>query len=87
MFRSESRTRKRTNLMVFLRPVVMRDGEASTRFSVDRYDQMRARGGGEGLPPANALMPVNPGPPLGPAQPGPADTVPADGSPARPSAP
>ncbi|MBL8287589.1 MAG: type II secretion system secretin GspD, partial [Rubrivivax sp.] len=41
LFRSESRTRKRTNLMVFLRPVVMRDADASTRFSADRYDQMR----------------------------------------------
>ncbi|WP_284615830.1 type II secretion system secretin GspD [Aquabacterium humicola] len=43
LFRSESRTRKRTNLMVFLRPVVMRDADAASRFSLDRYDQIRAR--------------------------------------------
>ena len=30
LFRSETRQRTRTNLMVFLRPVVMRDGEATT---------------------------------------------------------
>ena len=31
LFRSENRTRKKTNLMVFLRPVVMRDQAASER--------------------------------------------------------
>ena len=36
LFRSESRERKRTNLMVFLRPIVMRDATAANRFSADR---------------------------------------------------
>ena len=31
LFRSESRTKTRTNLMVFLRPVVMRDAETTNR--------------------------------------------------------
>ncbi|MBK1712310.1 type II secretion system secretin GspD [Rubrivivax gelatinosus] len=43
LFRSESRTKKRTNLMVFLRPVVMRDADSSAKLSLDRYDQIRAR--------------------------------------------
>jgi general secretion pathway protein D len=43
LFRSESRTKTRTNLMVFLRPVVMRDVESATKLSLDRYDLIRAR--------------------------------------------
>ena len=41
LFRSESRERKRTNLMVFLRPIVMRDADSANRFSLDRYEQIR----------------------------------------------
>lgn len=41
LFRSESRERRRTNLMVFLRPIVMRDADSANRFSVDRYDMLR----------------------------------------------
>ena len=41
LFRSDSRTRKKTNLMVFLRPVVMRDNDATRQVSLDRYDLMR----------------------------------------------
>jgi general secretion pathway protein D len=43
LFRSESRTKTRTNLMVFLRPVVMRDADSATKLSLDRYDIIRAR--------------------------------------------
>lgn len=42
LFRSESRTRKKTNLMVFLRPVVLRDARDSQALAIDRYDLMRA---------------------------------------------
>ena len=42
LFRSETRERKKTNLMVFLRPVVMRDQAASNKVSLDRYDYIRA---------------------------------------------
>ena len=41
LFRSDTRVRKKTNLMVFLRPVVVRDATASTQLSMDRYDLMR----------------------------------------------
>jgi general secretion pathway protein D len=43
LFRSESRTKRRTNLMVFLRPVVMRSAEDANKLSVDRYDLIRAQ--------------------------------------------
>jgi len=42
LFRSENRSRKKTNLMVFLRPVVVRDAAASDALMVDRYDAIRA---------------------------------------------
>lgn len=86
LFRSESRTRKRTNLMVFLRPVVMRDADASTRFSADRYDQMRTLQR-QAQPPQSTVMPINEGPVVGPTKPGPVEIAPAEGSPANPKAP
>ena len=43
LFRSEGRERRRTNLIVFLRPIVMRDAESANRFSIDRYEQIRGR--------------------------------------------
>jgi len=40
LFRNESRGRKKTNLMVFLRPVILRDGEMTDALSTSRYQQM-----------------------------------------------
>jgi general secretion pathway protein D len=40
-FRYESRRQNKTNLMVFLRPFVVRDEAAGRSLVVDRYDQMR----------------------------------------------
>ncbi|MEJ8846622.1 type II secretion system secretin GspD [Variovorax rhizosphaerae] len=42
LFKSEQRTRNKTNLMVFLRPVVMRDAASTDAFSADRYNTIRA---------------------------------------------
>ncbi len=42
LFRSENRARKKTNLMVFLRPVVVRNAAASDALMVDRYEAIRA---------------------------------------------
>jgi len=42
LFKAESRSRKKTNLMVFLRPVVVRDGASTENLSIDRYEQMRS---------------------------------------------
>jgi len=61
LFRSESRTRKRTNLMVFLRPVVLRDADTAAKLSVDRYDIIRARQQAT-QPSQNVLLPINEAP-------------------------
>ena len=42
LFRNLSRTRKRTNLLVFLRPVIMRDAATASALTLDRYDAIRA---------------------------------------------
>jgi general secretion pathway protein D len=63
LFRSETREKRRTNLMVFLRPVVMRDAESTNRFSVDRYDQMRLRQQ-SAQPESSYVLPINESPVL-----------------------
>ena len=79
LFRSESRTKERTNMMVFLRPIVMRDAESVNKLSLDRYDLMRARQ--QGAQPAPHIMlpvgemPVIP-PIVPPEQPKPAAPLP-----------
>lgn len=42
LFKSETRSRNKTNLMVFIRPVVMRDGASTDAYSADRYEMMRS---------------------------------------------
>jgi general secretion pathway protein D len=44
LFKYKSRTRTKRNLMVFLRPVVVRSKEQNTSISMDRYEYMRAAG-------------------------------------------
>jgi general secretion pathway protein D len=68
LFRSESRTRKRTNLMVFLRPVVLRDSDSATKLSIDRYDIIRARQVAT-QPAPSALLPINEAPIVSPSAP------------------
>ncbi|MDR7308194.1 type II secretion system secretin GspD [Rhodoferax saidenbachensis] len=63
LFKSESRSRKKTNLMVFLRPVVVRDAAAVDRLSNDRYELMRS-GQLNGQPEASTLVPINEAPVL-----------------------
>ena len=58
LFRSESRTKKRTNQMVFLRPVVMRDASASNSLSIDRYELLRSEQKEVRIP-DNPLLPLN----------------------------
>lgn len=58
LFKTESRSRKKTNLMVFLRPVVVRDGAATEQLSLDRYDLMRS-GQQSAQPPLNIVLPIN----------------------------
>jgi general secretion pathway protein D len=68
LFRSESRTKNRTNLMVFLRPVVLRDGASADKLSVDRYDLIRAQQQ-RAQPVPNAMLPIQAAPVLPPAAP------------------
>jgi general secretion pathway protein D len=58
LFRSESRSKKRTNQMVFLRPVVMRDATASNSLSIDRYELLRGEQKDVRIP-SNPLLPLN----------------------------
>ncbi|MET1115670.1 MAG: type II secretion system secretin GspD [Comamonas sp.] len=54
LFRSENRSRRKTNLMVFLRPVVVRDAAAADALMTDRYDVIRAAQ--QGLQPAPSVV-------------------------------
>jgi len=81
LFRSESRTKTRTNLMVFLRPVVLRDADTANKLSLDRYDLIRSQQK-DSQPTPSIVMPINESPMLPPLQP------PADGAlPPTPTAP
>ena len=94
LFRSESRTKKRTNQMVFLRPVVMRDASASNSLSIDRYELLRSEQKDVRIP-DNPLLPLNgvpvmpplktvedPTQPISPPSTRPPPTGPASGGPA-----
>jgi len=79
LFKNDSRTRNKTNLMVFLRPVVVRDAQDSDNLSLDRYELMRS-GMNAAQPKPSRLAPINEAPVL-PALPG---SVPAIQRPAPP---
>jgi len=66
LFKSEARTRKKTNLMVFLRPVVVRDQRQSQQLSLDRYDLMSADLQAN-QPSPSSVVPINAAPTLPPA--------------------
>ena len=68
LFKSETRSRKKTNLMVFLRPVVIRDATASDSLSLDRYDLMRGAQK-DAQPVPSQAVPVNEAPILPPVRP------------------
>ncbi|MCG1053510.1 type II secretion system secretin GspD [Mycetohabitans sp. B5] len=42
LFRSEQKARTKSNLMVFLRPVIVRDQSTSSQLALDRYEYLRA---------------------------------------------
>jgi general secretion pathway protein D len=48
LFRFKSMEKKRTNLMIFLRPVIIRAPEDAYRVTVDRYEYLRGYTRGEG---------------------------------------
>jgi general secretion pathway protein D len=82
LFKSQTRQRKKTNLMVFLRPVVIRDSAQSDALSLDRYELMRGMQM-QAQPPHHIVMPVNESavmpptaPPVPAPGPGPAPATP-----------
>jgi general secretion pathway protein D len=65
LFKGESRSRKKSNLMVFLRPVVVRDASSTESLSQDRYDFIRnAQQSAQPVP--NVMVPINSAPVLPP---------------------
>ncbi|WP_396434924.1 type II secretion system secretin GspD [Limnohabitans sp.] len=89
LFRAESRSRKKTNLMVFLRPVVVRDGAASDALSRGRYEQMRLNQQSF-QPVATDAMPVAGAaelPPLPPVEVTPVEVTPVEVTPVPPASP
>ena len=58
LFKYETRNRKRTNLMVFLRPVVLKDDKAAASLTADRYEYIRGLQGEMKLPWNGLLPPV-----------------------------
>ena len=68
LFKSENRSIVKTNLMVFLRPVIVRDAAATDNYSLDRYDLMRAAQQGNQPKPSSVLQ-VNEAPVMPPVVP------------------
>ena len=101
LFRFKSQEKKRTNLMIFLRPIIIRAPEDAYRVTVDRYEYLRGYTRGEGperegiydrLEPTPPTTPTPPRPsaqPLAPiaAPPQAAPVVPPAAPPATPLAP
>ena len=56
LFKYETRNRKRTNLMVFLRPIIVKDEKAAASLTADRYEYIRNLQGDIKLP-WNGLLP------------------------------
>jgi general secretion pathway protein D len=69
LFRFKSMEKKRTNLMIFLRPVIIRAPEDAYRVTVDRYEYLRGYTRGEGPERENIYDRLEPTPPPPPAPP------------------
>ncbi len=84
LFRFRSEERKRTNLMIFLRPVIIRSPEDSYRVTQDRYDYLRGYTRGEGPEREDIYDRMEPAPPVPPREP--PSRAPAQDSPSAPPA-
>jgi general secretion pathway protein D len=61
LFKAQTRSRNKTNLMVFLRPVVLRDAPGTDQISLDRYDLMRGMESAA-QPKSSVVVPINASP-------------------------
>jgi general secretion pathway protein D len=88
LFRFKSDERKRTNLMIFLRPVIIRAPEDAYRVTIDRYEYLRGYTRGEGPEREgiyDRMEPVQPAPtPLAPPR-GSAPLAPPPAAPVSPA--
>ena len=87
LFRFKSEDRKRTNLMIFLRPVIIRSADDGYRVTQDRYEYLRGYTRGEGPEREDIydrLEPAVPAPPREPPARAPAQD-PAAALPAKPA--
>jgi len=66
LFKSQNRKRIKTNLMVFLRPVVMRNQNAADQLTLDRYESIRSLQQGA-QPKAHMILPDTGAPVLPPS--------------------
>ena len=66
LFKYQIKSRDKTNLMVFLRPVVLRDGKAANQLTGERYDYIRNEQGNF-IRENDSLLPPTGGPQLPPA--------------------
>ncbi len=71
LFRSENRKRTKSNLLVFLRPVVMRSQQDANALTLDRYDAIRAQQMNE-QPKQSSVLGINESPVLPERKPAPA---------------
>ena len=69
LFRYSTRQRDKTNLMVFLRPLVIRDSSTAARITGERYDYIRDVQGSQRLP-QSLVLPAMPTPELPPLKEG-----------------
>ncbi len=69
LFRSENKVRTKDNLMIFLRPIIVRDQEDSSSIAMNRYEFMRAQQ--QGYSTDNRLIKDNNVPEIPPPPPGP----------------
>ncbi len=67
LFKNQSRNRTKSNLMIFLRPVVLRTPESANAVTLDRYDAIRAYQ--QDVQPARTLVLPNTGAPMLPERP------------------
>jgi len=67
LFRYENRERRRTNTMVFLRPIIIRDETTSSALAVERYEYMRTQIADARLPDTLVFRNMSAGP-MPPAQ-------------------
>lgn len=82
LFRSEKREKNRSNLMVFLRPTILRDGQSAEKLSMDRYEIIRANQK-DAQPAHHPMLPLQDAPVLPPQR---APSAPAAAAAAAPAA-